>query len=873
VAYDGTQFGLWLREKRKSHDMTQRELAGEIGCSEFTLRKFEAGTRRPSKQIVERLADFFRLAEDEQQRVTAWARFGDGVAGGRNTIEQSGEEAPRVTNNLPTRLTRLIGRERELSEAVAYLRDRGRLLTLTGPPGVGKTRLAVQVASNLLTSEGQSGFDDGVYFVELALVRDAQMLFAAIAQALGYRPPGSQDALADLAGALGGKRMLLVLDNFEQVAQAGPEVVRLLELCPQLKVLVTSREALSVHGEQQLVVPLLPLPDLTISPSSERLLDYASIALFLERATAVKPDFKLTEGNAPEVGAICTRLDGLPLAIELAAAHIKMLPPSAMLARLEGRDLSLALLTGGARNLPTRHQTLRAAIDWSYELLGPPEQTLFARLSVFAGGCDLETLEAVAGPGLEPATVFGLLKSLLDKSLVQQREGASEEPRFYMLETIREHATERLEALGEAEEFRSRHAKYYLDMAEEAEPELGGQDPKTWLDELEQELANIRAALEWALRESEYELAARIAGALRRFWEVRGYWSEGRRWLEAALERGEALPTAIRARVALGAGRLAYFQDEVVQSQSLLEESLRLYRDTDDKRGTAEVLSGLAYLAARQGQRPLATELLEESLGLSRDLGDTRSAARTLTNLGRLAMEGGDFGRAAALQAEALTLFRQLRDKSGMAVSLENLGQLAAEQADYASATALLEESLALNRELGDKGHVAWVLGDLGITTLAAGDYERSLATYEEASRLFLDLGDKSGWATALFMRGVAFAYRGDHETAAGSFRESVQVYREIGDEAGCALGIDGLAFVAASANGPALAARLAGMAERLRGEMGYRVQLIERPMHERTIALVSARLDEGTLEQMLVEGRSMDAEQAIAYALATHPK
>ncbi len=737
---------------------------------------------------------------------------------------------------------------------VLLLRKEVRLLSLTGPPGVGKTRLSIQIALELLPN-----FRDGIYFVGLAPVRDTYMLLAAIAQAIGHKQPGSQDPLTDLAQALTNTNMLLVLDNFEQIAHAAPEIVSLLERAPHLKVLATSRESLSVRGEQQFVVPTLPLPDPAHSPSPHDLMSYASIALFLERAQAVKPGFELTEQNASDVASVCARLDGLPLAIELAAAYIKLLSPSAMLARLDHR---LSLLTHGAHDLPVRHQTLRAAIDWSYDLLGPQERTLFARAGVFTGGCTLQALEAVCGD------VSGDLRFLLDKSLMQQTDGVGGEPRFYMLETIREHAIEHLQASGEAPHLQARHANHFLHFAQEAEPKLTGPEQELWLDLVEQEHGNLRNALNWSLHHSEYAVAARIAGALLGFWNTRGYWSEGRRWLEAVLSHSEGLPAWIRAKVLLGAGRLAYFQDDNQKAQLYFDESLPLYREVDDKLGIAEVLSGQAYLAARQGARDVAAGLLEESLGVSRELGNKRNVARTLANLGRVMMEMGNHRRAAILMSEALEEFHELHDKAGQAVALESLGQLAAEQAEYTRAISLLQKSLALNRELGDKGHIAWVMGDLGIVTLAAGQYEESMSTYEEASQLFLELGDKSGWSTALFMRGVALAYLGEFETASSSFKESIQIYLEIGDVPGCALGIDGLAFVAVGGNDTRRAARLAGLAEMLRGKQGYRVELIERPMHERTLAILRTYIDGNSLEQVFSEWHSMDLEQALLQEL-----
>ncbi|HST04138.1 MAG TPA: tetratricopeptide repeat protein [Chloroflexia bacterium] len=864
MLYDGTRFGRWIKEQRKAMDFTQRELAEQIGCSEFTLRKFEAGTRRPSRQIVERLTQFFGLSPHQAQEVMKWARLGDRQEKSNHELRITNYDSdnPQSTtspNNLPSRLTRLIGRTPELSEASNYLlREDARLLTLLGPPGVGKTRLSIEVALDM-----RAHCSDGVFFVDLALVRDADMVFAAIAQTLGYKQSGSQDVLSHLAQVLKSKRMLLVLDNFEQVTQVAPEVVRLLESCPDLKVIVTSREALRVRGEQQLAVPTLPLPNPANPISPEELMGYASIALFLERGRSVNPSFRLTEENAAEVAAICTSLDGLPLAIELAAAHINVLSPAAMLARLDNR---LTLLTDGARDLPSRHQTLRMAIDWSYDLLSQQEQTLFTQMSVFAGGCNLVALEAVCSP-------FGVdhVETLVEKSLLQQREGVGGEVRFYMLQTIHDHAMERLEEIepvrgSDVEELRARHANYYLSVAQEAEQHLNSEDQEAWLDHLEEDHDNLRGALAWAISSAEYDLAAHIAGTLLRFWEVRGYWSEGRRWLDAVLAHRAALSARARAMATIAAGRLSYLQDDNDRAQSYFEESLKLHREVGDQPGVAQALGGLAYLAAKRGEREAARSFLEESLAVSRALGDRPKIARILTNLGRLAMEAGDYERAEALERDSLALFRDLHDKSGMAAVLANLGQLAAENEDYDTAIALLEESLVLNRELGDKGHIAWVLGDLGIATLAAGKYERSMAVYGEASKLFLELGDKSGWATSLFMRGVTLAYQGEYRSAASSFGQSFQVCLEIGDEAGCAWGIDGLAFVATTESQPVHAALLAGMAEALRDKTGYRIELIEHPLHERTLATLHSVMTDADLDQALSEGRDTNFEQIITY-------
>lgn len=902
MTYDGTLFGQWVRERRKARDMTQKELAGQIGCSEATLRKFEAGTRRPSRQIVERLTHFFGLSSDDQQRVMAWARLGVG-AGGRGesellldigagvvAIETQRLPAP---SNLPTPLTSLIGRERELADATSYLLREGvRLLTLTGPPGVGKTRLAIATAGY-----GRAHYADGVYFVPLVSVRDPALVPAQVAQTLGLPPSSQEQPLADIKATLRERRTLLVLDNFEQVVQAAPAVVELLEACPHLCVLVTSREALRVRGEQQMAVRPLPLPGATQATSLPELAAFPSIALFAERARGVNPDFNLTESNAAAVADLCTRLDGLPLAIELAAAQARVLSPQDMLARLGS---SLTLLSDADRDFPPQHRTLLGAIGWSYEFLPPREQILFAYLSVFIGGFSLESAEAIAGhilaeapvakeaeetrvqardlpTGGRTSEVLAALKSLLDKSLIQGVESPGGELRFTILDTIREYAAERLDRLGNTYDARTQHAHYYLTLVEKAEPELIGQEQVAWLERLEQEHQNLRAALQWTLvgeggkRKGDVETGARIAGALVRFWDIHGHWSEGRRWLEEAVQALNSmlqLPSEVMAKVLLGAGRLASFQDDRDKAQAYFTESLTLYRRLDNLGGMTEALNGLALLAAMRGDRIAARDLLEESLGVSRSTGDLRSAAKTLANLGQLTIEMGDFRQAEVLQTESLGIFRGLGDKWGMAVALENMGQLAAEQGDYERSNRLLQESLLLTEELGDKARLSWVLGDLGIVGLASGDYENAIETTVRALELYREMGDKNGQGLANYILGVANLYRGALEDAALYFTQGLLICRQIGEPAGCAPAIDGLAAVALRQGDRAGAARLLGVSFGLRENGGYRVEMVERPLHEHTANEAQNTLGSKAFRRAWAEGRAIPVTQAITYAL-----
>jgi predicted ATPase/class 3 adenylate cyclase len=474
-------------------------------------------------------------------------------------------------NNLPIQPTPLIGREKEVAEVCERLvRLEVRLVTLTGAGGTGKTRLGLQAAAEL-TEE----FHEGVFFVSLAAIRDPQLVVSAMAGTLGVKEEGGQPLLESLKSYLAERRMLLLVDNFEQVLEAAPMVTELLSSAPNLKVLATSRTPLRLYGEHEYPVPPLALPDPGQLPSVERLTQYEAVRLFVERAQAAKADFSITNESAPAVAEICHRLDGLPLAIELAAARIKLLTVQAMLARLGNR---LRLLTGGARDLPERQRTLRSTIEWSYGLLEEGEKVLFARLSAFAGGRTLEAMEAICDAGGDLAVdVLDGLTSLVDKSLLKQEEGAGGEPRFVMLETIHEFAREKLRESGEAEDIRRLHAEYFLALAEEAEPAVEGEQQPAWLDRLEEEHDNIRAALSWSLgQDRDPELALQMGAALGEFWYLRGHFSEARRWLEEALAESGGTPTAAHARSLQRVSWLAFLQGDLDRAEEASEEGLGL---------------------------------------------------------------------------------------------------------------------------------------------------------------------------------------------------------------------------------------------------------------------------------------------------------
>jgi predicted ATPase/Tfp pilus assembly protein PilF len=760
-------------------------------------------------------------------------------------------------SNLLVAPTPLIGREEEVA-ALRELLLQGamRLVTLSGPGGTGKTRLGLQVAA-----EVADDFADGVFFVSLAPLSDPHLVVSTIAQTLGVTESGQPPLLGTLKDYLRNKQTLLLLDNFEQIMAAAPLVSELLAACPRLKVLVTSRELLHLTGEQVFPVPPLALPE--ADTPVEDLLRYPAANLFVQRAQAVKPSFSPSRENASAIAEICIRLDGLPLAIELAAARVKLLSPEAMLARLDNR---LALLTSGARDLPTRQQTLKSAIGWSHDLLDGEEKRLFARLSLFVGGWTLEAVEAVCDQ--DDLSVLEGVTSLLDKNLLRQEQDQAGEPWFIMLQTIQEFARERLEESGEAEATQHAHAEYFLALAEEAEPHLRGAAQAAWLGRLEVEHGNLRSALAWAERNGEVDFGLRLAGSLWRFWYGRGYLSEGRGWLARILAQGGTVRTAARAKALHGAGVLAHSQGDHPSARSLFEESLAIGRELGDGRGVAQSLNSLGIMAYEQGDYALARSLHEEGLEIRRSLGDKQGLAHSLLNLGNIASDQGDYVLARSLYEESLAVSRELGDKGSVVNALLNLGNLAYDEGGYVRARQLFEESLAISRELGDKGSVAHSLGSLGNVLIDQGDYAHARVLFEESLAIRQELGDRRGAASSLLNLGIIAHEQGDYASARSLYRESLAILRDLGDKWRVLYLLEAFAALRVVEDEPEQAARLFGAAEALREAIGAPMPPPECPKYERNVEAARAKLEEERFTAAWAGGRTMTLDQAAIYAL-----
>ncbi|MCW5853400.1 MAG: XRE family transcriptional regulator, partial [Anaerolineae bacterium] len=812
------------------------ELATRIGYATTTIRRVETDELRPSKVLAEKLADVLDLPSDERADFVRFARGEPSTGlplpqrlagpGGRSPAPSPTPSLPPVPpamrHNLPVQLSSFIGRKKEGEIVRQMLRQPDvRLLTLTGPGGTGKTRLALQVAADVLDD-----FPDGVYFVDLAPVTVPDDIVSAISQTLDVREQGGRLLIDILKAYLRGKCLLLLLDNFEQIVAVAPHVAELLAHAPGIKILVTSRIALHVRGEHEYAVPPLALPDLKRLPPLERLTQYEAIRLFIERAEAVTNNFSVTNENAPAIAEICHRLDGLPLAIELAAARSRLFSPQAMLGRLERR---LKILTDGPRDLPARQQTLHRTIAWSYDLLTDTEKTLFRRLAVFVGGFTLDAVEQVIGEGV--GEVIDGVSSLVEKSLLRRMEQPGGDMRFSMLETLLEFAVERLLESGETDALRRQHAQYFLNLAEQASLHWQGTQPRRWVEQLEQEYDNLLAVFRRAHENGNAALMLRLAGALDWFWFYKGQSSEVVQWVQKALALpNAAVPTPERARTLQSLGTLAYWRGDFMPARLSLEASIVTWRQVGNSLGLAETLAYISRVAWDQGDYPVGEKYALEALHLYEELGNRWGVAGARQGLGLIALGLGQTQQARTMFEECLATYRLDGNQLLLGLALLNMGRTFIVEGEYQMARPWIEESLATVRRIKNVLGIYMAAHELGFAVLPAGE--------------------------------VDFAY--------SLHLEALLMARDIGAIAGLCACLVGLAQVAAARRQLEQAACLLAAIHTGCSVLGAPLTPSNRVEYERTVAAVQRAMSESQYNQAWAEGQAMTVEEAVQYALAT---
>ncbi len=764
--------------------------------------------------------------------------------------------------NVPAPLTSFIGRDELLSEIAAMLREPAvRLVTLTGPGGIGKTRLASQLAA-----QTRDDFPNGRYLVELAPVTDPALMLDTIATALGVPEEPDQTKETTLHAWLRPRRLLLILDNFEQILGAAPLVTAILRAAPQVRVVVTSREALRVYGEHEVEVPMLALPDERRALSPDDLVAYEAIALFVNRAQAVRRSFTLTAINAPAIAEICQRLDGLPLAIELAAARSRLFSPQQMLERLSDR---LAFLGQGSRDLPERQRSLRAAIQWSYDLLRPDAQRFFRALSVFSGGMTLDAITAVAAGDEPDDDLYDAVQSLVDQSLVREIGGSDGEPRFAMLETLREFAREQLRETGEEEEAQRRHAAYFVALASEAEVQLGGSDQQRWADMLETEHDNIRAALTYAFATGGFDAVARICLGIQRFWSLRSHVAEGRAWLTRALAARAELEPETVAALHYAAGSLAEDNNDLATAELEYQAAADQAETIGNLGLAARGLTGVGNVAHDRGNYARAREMQTRAIELARASGERSREAAALGNLGNIAFAEGDYATAAARWHDCLRIMREFGDVRSVGSLLSNLGSAAVSQCKLEEGAALHREAIELQRSLGDKRSLIFSLINLAQVQYLQQDPQASLDSLKEAVALAEEIGDPRLAGVARWNSAPCHALLGDLPAAGAALGDGIPLVFRSGDQRQMAGALEGVAEIVAAEVDSAAATRLYGAAQALRAEIGAPLSGFEETSgFERGASAAKATLGADRFAQEWAIGEHLSVEDAMTLAL-----
>ena len=767
----------------------------------------------------------------------------------------------RVKNhNLPSPLTSLIGRNQEVSTAVEFLEhEEIRLVTLTGPGGIGKTRLSIEIAFKLLDS-----FEDGVFFVQLENLREHTLVVSTVAQTLSVKEVGEQSVSDRVIEYLHGKRVLLVLDNFEHLMEAGPELTTLLLRCPGLSLLVTSRSRLHLTGEYELEVPPLVVPDFDDLPACDELAQYEAIQLFVERARATRPDFTLTDENSHAVARICACLDGLPLAIELAAARIKIISPNGILERLDDK---LALLTMGRADSPKRQQTLEATIAWSYELLDRWEQELFTGLSVFVGGGTLQAIEAVTVVTDGERSIFNGLVSLVEKNLLEHHEQSENGPRFWMLNTIREYGLRCLSRCWQAQDIYRRHAEFFLNSAIQAEANLSGKGQLVWLNRLDQEHDNLRAALEWFITQGQEEKSLRMVSALGLFWLTRDYLAEGRIWLERVLTASSDEFGTPKAKALASAALIVETQGDFVRSRILHERSLELFERDGDKQGMASTLNYLGLLHLYRGEYERSRSVAKEALALYENLGNKSGVAHSLEVLGYSSLFTGKSGQAQTCFADSLNLFRQVGDRRGVVMSLEGLGHVAKFEREYDRANSLYQESMLVSEELGWRTRLAIGYANLGEINLFQSRLKKSGGFCDRSLALFQEFNNRRGVGRVSLLLGSIAIESGEYKSAEQLYRSGLSIFIEIEDTRYIAKSLFGIGEVLRAEGYIEEAVKVFVAGNQILGSIDAVLTPFDRSRFEQGLHLINSELGNDAFESMWSDYDSMASGSVVELA------